>query len=1039
VRVTQQWEFFVLGPLEIRSGGEVVALRSVKQRVLLSSLLLRVNHPVPADELIDHLWGDAPPRGARATLQTYVMRLRTALREPNDPPLVRTEPGGYAIHLAPEQLDLTRFQHLLAEAGTARRADDAARESALLTEALRLWRGPAFADVRSLGIQHGAALALTEQRWEVVGRRNDVLLRLGEHQRLVGELHALVVEQPLRERFWAQLVRALHADGQQAQALEVYRRASAVLAEELGVDPNEELRELHRLVLAASTAPPADASAPVPVPVPAVPIPAVPLPGGAHCRLPPALPELTGRDDEVATLSRELRSTAGGGRAWVITGAGGVGKTSLALHVAHLVRAGYPDGQLYLNLRGTDHEPVDPATAVDRLLRGLGVVPAAIPASLEERIDLYLGRLSDQRVLIVLDNAAGEAQVRPLLPGTSAAAVLVTSRVALAGLEAARVVSLEVLPPADALGLLAGALGVERVTAEPVAAADIVRYCGGLPLALRVAAARLVARPHWRLAELAERLSDERRRFDELCLGDLDVRASLACSYDGLDELHRRAFRSLALLDVPDFPAWVAAPLLEVGLDRAEDVVEALVDARLVEFVGRDVLGRSRYRLHDLLRAFGREAADEADVRALRALVDLWLDLARAADRKLPHQGLRPIPADRAPGPLAAELASRLLDDAATWFDVEWPSVRATADQAAALGLDERVWWLAASSAAFCDLRARFDDWEQINRLGLARVAAADRADGTVRWAEAVLVQQRGLLRCRQHRFGDAEADFDRARDGFERTGDAQGTGYAWHGLGWMHEWSGDVVRARECHQRAMARFREVGDGHGEVEVLCSLGAIGRRAGDLDAAGEHLAAAVALAHELDDDLSVLGASWELGRLRLVLGDLARAEELLRTSLRTAVRLGDPDLAAHVRLSLAETLLDGDRLDAAHHEVRRALVFFEERDDRTGLVLAWRLISRLHLSTGDTDAALEVALRALAAARTLTVPRQHGIALRQLAEVHAARGETAEALRYREEGAERLRAAGCFAEAAALERGPSWSATAPPHGDRGRAR
>ncbi|HTI21498.1 MAG TPA: BTAD domain-containing putative transcriptional regulator [Kutzneria sp.] len=976
------WEFGVLGPLIVRHDGRTVQLRSTKQQLLLAVLLLRANEPVSADDLVDRLWGEDPPDGARATLQTHVMRLRNSL---GDSSLVRTVPGGYSIRIEPEALDLTRFERLRSQARQAERSADTAEEARLLAAALALWRGPAFTGHPTESVR------LDERRWEAVERRNEVELRLGRHDAIVDQLRSLVTQQPLRERFWAQLILALHRGGQQAQALDAYRRCGEVLAHELGIDPNAELRALHQAVLGDSAAPIDGPQRPEPAWTP-------------RCELPPAVATLAGRTEDVVRMTHSLRAERDSHRVWMITGPGGVGKTSLAVHVAHLVRSWYPDGQLYLDLRGQER-PVEPAEALDRLLRGLGTPGAAIPATLDQRVALYRDRLADRRVLVVLDNAATEAQVRPLLPGTTASAALVTSRAVLAGLESAQVLPLDVLTSGDAVRVLTEALGEARVNAEPAAAEQLVDYCGRLPLALRVAAARLVARPHWRLTQLVARLSDERRRLDELRFGDLDVRASLTLSYRELSEPQQRAFRLLARLDTPDFPAWVAAPLLGVDPDTAEDHVEALVDARLVDTVGWDALGQTRYRLHDLLRVFGRDLGDVDDA-PLVALMDQWVALVECADHKIAQRG------PRLPGGDAGVLGERLLADPTGWFDTEWTTLGGVITQCVALGLAEQTTRLAVASAAVCDLRARFDDWEHDNRLGLDAAVGATPA-------EAILVQQRGLLHSRRHRFAEAQRDFTRSKDVFEYLGDADGAGYAWHGIGWMHEWLGRQTEAKTCHEMAMRRFEAAGNRHGQVDVLCSLGAIERRAGRSSEAEAYLRQARGTAAELGDRMGMLSAALELGRVLQARGELSGAVEHIHASLTDAHRLGDPDLVANLRLTLAETYLRMGAKDTARTEVQQALMFFEEHDDLAGKAWAWRLLSWVGLLANSPESALALAERAVATTESLGLPQEHARALRQLGRVLHEAGKPEDAALCWRQAEKLLDDAGFHAEAAEI--------------------
>ncbi|WP_344164042.1 AfsR/SARP family transcriptional regulator [Nocardiopsis rhodophaea] len=1010
--VDHRWEFRLLGPLRVDCAGRNVALRSAKQQVLLAALLLRAGDVVATDELIDTLWGERPPGGARSTLQAHVMRLRRSLRGGGD--LICTAQSGYAISVDPHYLDLAKFHELRGQAATVAETGDRAREARLLNEALALWRGPALAGVESDRLCAVAA-GLDEQRWATAERRNDLELELGRHDKIVDDLGVLVTEQPLRERFWAQLMRALHLSGRQAQALDAYRRASEILAEELGVDPNAELRELHLAVLAASTEPVSAPARPAPTESASEPV------REGLCHLPPAVADFSGREADVALLRSALAADGRCSRVHMITGQGGAGKTSLAVHVAHLVREHHPDGQFYLDLRGTGPSPVRPAEALDRLLRGLGTPGAAIPPSLDHRIDLYRERLADRRALVILDNAADEAQIRPLLPGTSASSVVATSRGVLAGLEAAQVVRLDVLPLDDALELLRRAVGEARVAAEPDAAAEIAEYCGCLPLALRVAAARLVARPHWRLAQLAARLSDERRRFDELRVGDLDVRASLASSYDGLEARERRAFRLLSLQDAPDFPSWVAAPLLGVGLERAEDIVETLVDARLVEYVGRDALGQARYRLHDLLRVFGRETAEgehaEHPGSRIGALFEVWRELAERANAALPQQGPLLHGAPQVISWAARTLGSRLVEgNETTWFDAEWHSLRAVVEQSVDLGLHDQAARIAAASAAFCDLRARFDDWDRVNDIGLAELRRSGDADPR---AEAVLLLQRGLLRGRQHRFGEAAADFERSRDGFTRAGDIAGAGHAWHGIGWMHEWQGRQDAARLCHQRAMADLVEADDPRGKLDVLCSLGAIERRSGAFDVAADLLDRACRLAEGASDGQARLAAVLERGRLHQAMGELAEARRLIEESLAMAQELHDPDMTSNIRLLLADIQLVTGRTEAAREQIDQALDFFDEMGERAGSAWAWRLLAEAALVAGDTDTGLELAERAVAATADLGLPHEYARALRQQGRALARAGRLAEAEQRRRMAVAVFEEAGFHSEAAGV--------------------
>ncbi len=962
--------FRLLGPVEVSGSDGALPLGGARQRAVLVALLLQPNRPVPVRQMAEVAW-EEPPASARSNIRTYLAALRRLLG--ND--RLHTGPAGYRLVVAPEELDLLRFHALRTGGERALRGGDPAGAAEQLRAALALWRGTPFADIPWTTPLELDAARLDEQRLAAVEAYVQARLGTGAADDVVTDLRSLVLQHPLRERLWVLLMTALYRGGRQADALAAYAEARRALAEELGLEPGPELHRLQEQILRADPELDAEPATAAPVPVPA--------------QLPPAVGDFTGRATEVARL-REGPAGAGAASVWCVTGPAGVGKSSLAAHVAHLIRSAYPDGQLYLNLRGAETEPVPPAAALDQLLRALGVPRAGIPSTLDERIAAYRSRLADRRVLLVLDNAADEHQVRPLLPGTRAAAVLVTSRSALAGLEGTQVVPVGVLDRDEALRLLRRAVGDARVAAQPAGAAAIVDRCGRLPLALRVAAARLVGRPHWPLERLAARLGDERRRLDELRVGDLDVRASLALSYEGLSPGQQQGFRLLALLDAPDFPAWVAGPLLDVDLTTAEDLVEALVDARLVEVAGADVLEQPRFRLHDLLRGFGRDRAAAEDGHApsghlpLGRLLDAWLDLARRADALVPSQGTRIHPG---PGPASRHvdaLTAGLLADPVAWFDAEWPSLRAAVEQAAALGLDTHAWQLPVALATFCDMRSRFDDWDQLHGIGLA---ATERIGAPARRGEAILRQQLAVLRCRQNRFGPALESFQHARALFEAMGDVEGAAYGWQGVGWMHAWRGRAADALACLRRALVGFAETGNTHGLVGVLCGLGALARRAGDFDTAREELHRAWRLTKQRDNQVDEMSVVMELGRLHHAQGQLATAADFLELSLARALRWNDLDVASNVRLFLAETQLDAGATVEAERLIEQALEFFTRQHDPAGQAFGWRLLSRVHSAAGDADAAVGYARRALAASTDLDMPQERARALRDLAVAH----------------------------------------------------
>src|SRR6266568_5233669 len=412
----------------------------------------------------------------------------------------------------------------------------------------------------------------------------------------------------------------------------------------------------------------------------------------ALSQLPPDIEDFTGREDALDRLRVRMAGRPSGSTAVVITGAvgkAGVGKTALAVHVAHQLRPKFPDGQLYVNLRGAEAQALAPAEVLGRFLRALGVEGQCLPQDVDSRAGLYRSLLADRRMLVVLDNAADEAQVRPLLPAGAGNAVLVTSRVRLAGLTPAEVIDLGVLPPDQAVELLGKIVGPSRVAAELEAASQLAALCGYLPLALRIVGARLAAKPHWRVQRLADRLGAHHRRLDELAVGDLEVRASFALSYQAVGEVERRAFRLLGLLEVPDFAPWMLSALLDVPAVNAEEVAEHLAEAQLLDTVGEDAAGQIRYRCHDLLRLFARErlAAEETPATRRAALERTLQTYFTRAHEAVSQLRLRPPQLPGRPATAAAQDPIGKLAESYKWLAAEHTGLAVSLDQAWREGL----------------------------------------------------------------------------------------------------------------------------------------------------------------------------------------------------------------------------------------------------------------------------------------------------------------------------------------------------------------
>ncbi|PZT75941.1 MULTISPECIES: AfsR/SARP family transcriptional regulator [unclassified Streptomyces] len=622
--------FSVLGPVRVRRGGEPLASGSPQQRALLTALLLRGGHTATAGELIDGIWGDEPPSQALAAVRTYASRLRKVL----GPDTLVSDSGGYAMRNAPDALDLTVAQELAVGAEKARASGDRDAARALLNKALGLWDGEALASVPGPYAEYQRT-RLEEWRLQLTETRLDLDLEAGCHAESVSELTALTAAHPLRERLRELLMVALYRSGRQAEALAVYADTRRLLAEELGVDPRQELAQLQQRILRADEelARPADNPAPAAAPV-------------RPAQLPATVPDFTGRAAFVRELGDRLATAEGSVMAVsALAGIGGVGKTTLAVHVAHQARKHFPDGQLYVDLQGAGARAAEPETVLGSFLRALGTPDSAIPDTPAERAALYRSTLDGRRVLVLLDNAHDAAQIRPLLPGTAGCAALVTSRVRMVDLAGAHLVDLDVMSPDEALQLFTRIVGEERINSEREAALDVVAACGFLPLAIRIAASRLASRRTWTVSVLAAKLADERRRLDELQAGDLAVKATFELGYGQLEPAQARAFRLLGLADGPDISLAAAAALLDLDPHTAEDLLEALVDTSLVESAAP-----GRYRYHDLVRLYARSCAERDEQRpdereeALSRLLDFYLATAagvyaleRPGDRLVDH------------------------------------------------------------------------------------------------------------------------------------------------------------------------------------------------------------------------------------------------------------------------------------------------------------------------------------------------------------------------------------------------------------------
>jgi tetratricopeptide (TPR) repeat protein len=656
------------------------------------------------------------------------------------------------------------------------------------------------------------------------------------------------------------------------------------------------------------------------------------LAGDVPSDLPPDIPDFTGRESEASRVrslldgSRRMQVTAVGISA--ISGRAGIGKTALAVHVAHQVRPDFPDGQLYVDLRGAEAQALDPGEVLRTFLRELGVDDdKAIPDDLEERSRLYLSRIADRRMLVVLDNAASEAQVRPLLPATPSCAALVTSRVRLAGLDMARLVDLDVLESEPALDLLGKVAGPEREAEEPEAARQIVRLCGGLPLAIRIAGRILEGAPDLPLAGLAGLLEDERDRLSHLQIGDLDVRASFGLSYQALqDEDLRRLFRLLGLLQAPDFPAWVAASLLSIPEEAGERLMAALVRARLLEggLGAEDQAGQRRYRFHDLLRVFAREQLDREEPaergRAVERVLERYLELSRRAGAALEpsgedpdHDGEGALPSRRA---------------ALDWFSAEQTSLISAVRMATSAGLPRLAWQLAATLPSYFEPRAQWAAWRETHDLALeAAQGASDRA------GEAKILRGLGYL---SREVGHPQEALDlltASRTAFRDAGDQFGQTRVLANLGRVYRDLGRPNDAIDSLDAALPAARAMEAIWLEANVLRDLGMVHRDTGRLDEALTCFAAALRLFESVGDDWLGAYTVRDTGIVYRQQGRWPEADECFERALTVFSNLGDRRGMARSLNSLGESRREQDRLDEATDHLQTCLGMFGDLGDR----------------------------------------------------------------------------------------------------------
>ncbi|MGY0233590.1 BTAD domain-containing putative transcriptional regulator [Longispora urticae] len=963
--------FGVLGPVQVLVDDRPVADLAPRHRAVLCCLLLHARRTVSSERLIDAIWGDTPPDRARGQIQVAVSALRRTLRDAGAEHLLQTRSAGYVLDVTPEQFDVDAFAALAAS------PDDAAA----LRGALALWRGPALADVSAPYVE-AARARLEDQRLAVVERLAELDLAAGRTALVVDELTGWTAEHPLRERLRRHLMLALYRLDRQPDALAVARDYRALLVEEHGLDPGKEFVDLERAILTDDPA--------------LRPAPAAALRPDGPAQLPPDVPDFVGRAAETARLD-ELFDGAGAVVISTIEGAGGVGKTALALHWAHRVRDLYPDGQLYVNLHGySATDPVRPLDAVTGFLRALGVPGTEIPLDLAEAAALYRTLLADRRVLVILDNASGPDQVRPLLPGSRGSRVVVTSRDRLAGLVArdgARLLELGVLPRDRAVELLTRILGRRRTEAEPEAVADLAELCGDLPLALRIAAAHLVSQPRRDVAgynaelRAGDLLASLEVPGDELA----SVRGVFGYSYRALAPETARLFRLVGLIPGADLTADAAAALAEIPADRAGALLEELSAAHLLE---SDRSGR--YAPHDLIRVYARQRAEAEDgatcaVEARQRLLRWCLAGAEAAARLLYPQVLR------LDAPTTGHAGFPTSSAAMAWLEAERGNLLAAVRYFARHDPQPDVWVLTGALRGFHYQAHYTGDWIAAAREGLH--AANVVGDGVGR---AISELSLGHAHYTAGGLDLATTHIGRALVAARASEWAAGEGAAEGNLGVVHWAAGRLDEAAEHLSQAVEVGRRIGLLPLQANNLNNLGNVYSDLGLLDRSAETHRQASVLFRELGAGGSEASALNNLGRVYTHLGRYEDAVRVLTDTLVLYRQFGDHgELLALVELARACQEL-GRFPEAAEH-VTAALNGARAIGSPRMEADAQLVVGALAMGQGRTADAEVAYGEALTLARVTGVPRYETPALLGLADVRAARGELDQALELGEQG------------------------------------
>ncbi|WP_129307533.1 BTAD domain-containing putative transcriptional regulator [Streptomyces sp. L2] len=985
--------FNILGSLEGWHGDRRLRLGSPTQERVLVTLLLEPGRMVPVSRLVAAAWDDEPPQTAGHQIRKAVAALRT--RVPDGADVILTDGTGYRAVLQEHQLDLHEFTRRAALAREAVAGSDAVEAVGHLRACLDLWRGPVMAGAGG-GVISAASAALEERHMAVAEQYFELQLELGQSAELVGPLRELVTAHPLRETLRGRLMLALYRAGRQAEALEEFGRVRTLLVEELGIDPGAELTRLYEAILRDSpeVAPRVPQSvaeraallvpAPYPEPSPTEPPPST---------LPYDLPDFTGRDDELSRILAVGGDPASGSTRIIgVDGMGGSGKSALAVHAAHLLAADYPGGQLFVDLRGFSpgEKAQEPGAVLHSLLRTVGVPDDRIPDDLERRTTLWRTVSAQRKLLLLLDNAADAAQIRPLLPTSEDCLALVTSRVRMLDLDGAEWLSLGLLSADDSTTLLTRMLGTDRTTAEPGAVDDLARLCGGLPLALRITTARLRNRPRWTVRYLVDRLADETRRLRELSAGERSVEATLRLSYQAMEEDHRAAFRLLGLHPGTTIDVHSAAALLGTGVHDAEDVLENLLDAHLLEQHEAGLYG-----FHDLVRTYAmsvRETEDDEEGAVERLVAYYALAAHQACDVIFPGRTRYGDPSVDGVSPELPRLATD--DQALSWLDREYEALLAVVALSGAQGRHRSAALLSRNLLFYLDLRGHYEPYRVVSRIAVG----ACRQLGDMLWLSISL----GNLAVGHWSLGEFQDGLSTAQEALELASahDRRTEAFCVDVLGLLHGALGNFDEARLRLNQAIDLHRELGETRNEAVALVNLSTVQTWSGLYAEGVRHAARATELNRRLGERNNEISSLTWLAQAHLGTGEDERARACLAQALALCDESRRPANVALVLAHWAGVCQRLGEVDSAAEYAERALDLVSAEGTALRQATVANVVGLVHLRSGAPERAMELHRRAHRLASRVGYRIETARALKGMAEAAQALGEESEARRHR---------------------------------------